>query len=237
MIFAYFAAVFGGIALWFKGKAEGSPASASKPAAKDPVLGAGLSLSSFLPSIPNITLPTVTLGAAAPVSSSSAPAGGILSADAARALIAQGKWSQVKGQALSRWFKWGDAFANRTSAEIARGGSNLTIMRKIQAHAQRLDRVFDIVGSKPSISSWYREGTKTEHSNGGALDVGGSRAYHVKVLSALKRVGWDGGIGMSKPGYPARLHIDSNGKRLGWYYLSDGKPHGAIDWLKQEVTA
>lgn len=231
LFFPLFSAGLGVLGLFiFGGRAEAAPT--SFPLLPTPKLGNV----PIVPAPASPILPLSAVGTSTNWTESVTPSS-TMSADTARGLIAQGKFSQVKNAKVSKWYNWGDVFVNRTAAEIKTGGSNSQVMRKAQSHAQLIDRLCDKLGRKLSVISWYRPGSKTEHSNGGAVDYGGSRAEHVKIFNAAQQIGWSGGIGMSKPGYTARLHIDSNGQRLGWYYTSSGSPAGNMDWRKAKVTA
>ena len=153
--------------------------------------------------------------------------GQTVDAGTASVFINTGQFDAIANKQISKWFKWREAFVNRSPDEIKK--ANLGICKNIVRHARNLDRVRDQYGQPMVIASWFRpfivQATQSRHLFGDGTDFRGSHEEHARIRAAAVKTGWRGGIGISSNRLGvAKLHLDSrpSGKAV-WFYDRNGR--------------
>ncbi len=151
-----------------------------------------------------------------------------VSAEQAYQMIQAGQIFDLKNSNISRYFDWGEVFANRTSNEIRT--ITLQQLKNAVRHAQVLDKVRDAYGKPIHIASWWRDkesnrraggAYNSDHVKGLAIDIDHfSKSEKKKILDSASTISEVTGLG-----YPAssnKGHIESftnNGRRKNsWFY-------------------
>ncbi len=139
--------------------------------------------------------------------------GSIMNPETAYALIQQGKYiTHVRYAKMSRYYQWGDVMVSDT----VKGREKQIPLDKLRIAAKLslgLDKLCDATGKKKiPVNSWIRiQARSSNHTSGGAADLGGTLSYdYIKgtLYPAARRIGDFKGVGYPTKATHRSLHLD-----------------------------
>ncbi len=136
-----------------------------------------------------------------------------LSAASAFALARKKDFTTLKQSRISENFTWAEVFVNRTDAQIM--ACPRIVFNEVVKTAAELQKLRKLTGPL-HIISWYRPNS-VNHQTGAAVDFKGTEPELYKIWNAAIDLKWKGGMGVSRPNHPPRLHLDRLASRTWWY--------------------